>query len=42
MLEVPMSPSQKKEIMLTINQYKENMSISNGQALYEIVSKNFT
>ncbi len=42
MLEIPMSPSQKKEIMLTINQYKENMSISNGQALYEIVSKNFT
>ena len=38
MLEVPMSPNQKKEIMLIINSYKENSSLTNGSALYEIVS----
>ena len=38
MLEIPMSPEQKKEIMLTVNAYKENLSISNGAALYEIVT----
>lgn len=41
-LEITMNPSQKKEIMLTINQYKENKTISNGQALYEIVCINTT
>ena len=36
MLEIPMSPTEKKEIMLIINQFKKNRDISNGTALYEI------
>lgn len=40
MLEIPMSPTQKKEIMLTINQYKKNKDISNGAAMYEIICIN--
>ncbi len=42
MLEIPMSPTEKKEIMLTIKQYKINRDISNGTALYEICCINNT
>ena len=40
MLEIPMSPFNKKEIMLEINKYKQNKNISNGQAIYEIICLN--
>ncbi len=40
MLEIPMSPEQKKEIMITLNQYKQNRDISNGVAMYEIICVN--
>lgn len=43
MLEIPMSPFHKKEIMLSINKYKQNKNISNGESIYEMLClNNFT
>lgn len=36
-LEIPMTPFHKKEIMLAINDYKKEKEISNGQAIYEML-----